>query len=114
MRSQFQSGTHTLAVALFGLLRAGDTLLAATGRPYDTLVSVRSGARQSMPGMMDTILNLGLNDEAVEGQVNVVLDALGFLHLVDLDLQNDFIKISNPFEGWIRPTATYFNSSKKV
>ena len=31
------------------------------------LVSVRSGARASMPGMMDTILNLGLNDEAVEG-----------------------------------------------
>ena len=31
------------------------------------LVSVRSGARASMPGMMDTILNLGLNDVAVEG-----------------------------------------------
>ena len=31
------------------------------------LVSVRSGARASMPGMMDTILNLGLNDIAVEG-----------------------------------------------
>jgi len=31
------------------------------------LVSVRSGARASMPGMMDTILNLGLNDEIVEG-----------------------------------------------
>ena len=31
------------------------------------LVSVRSGARVSMPGMMDTILNLGLNDEVVEG-----------------------------------------------
>ena len=31
------------------------------------LVSVRSGAKFSMPGMMDTILNLGLNDEAVEG-----------------------------------------------
>ncbi len=31
------------------------------------LVSVRSGARASMPGMMDTILNLGLNDETVEG-----------------------------------------------
>ena len=30
------------------------------------LVSVRSGARESMPGMMDTILNLGLNDETVE------------------------------------------------
>src|SRR6185436_11079246 len=31
------------------------------------LVSVRSGARASMPGMMDTILNLGLNDETVQG-----------------------------------------------
>ncbi len=31
------------------------------------LLSVRSGARESMPGMMDTILNLGLNDETVEG-----------------------------------------------
>ena len=31
------------------------------------LVSVRSGAAQSMPGMMDTILNLGMNDKAVEG-----------------------------------------------
>ena len=33
------------------------------------LVSVRSGARASMPGMMDTILNLGLNDEVAEGLV---------------------------------------------
>ncbi len=33
------------------------------------LVSVRSGARASMPGMMDTILNLGLNDKTVEGLV---------------------------------------------
>ena len=31
------------------------------------LLSVRSGARVSMPGMMDTVLNLGLNDQTVEG-----------------------------------------------
>ena len=31
------------------------------------LLSVRSGARASMPGMMDTVLNLGMNDDAVEG-----------------------------------------------
>jgi pyruvate,orthophosphate dikinase len=38
------------------------------GDPADPLLlSVRSGARASMPGMMDTILNLGLNDEAVVG-----------------------------------------------
>jgi len=33
------------------------------------LVSVRSGAKASMPGMMDTVLNLGLNDESVEGLI---------------------------------------------
>ncbi len=47
-------------------------LEASTGKKLgDTsnplLVSVRSGSRASMPGMMDTVLNLGLNDEAVEG-----------------------------------------------
>jgi len=39
------------------------------------LVSVRSGARFSMPGMMDTVLNLGLNDVSVEGLANVSGDA---------------------------------------
>ncbi|MFP5363949.1 MAG: pyruvate, phosphate dikinase [Thermoleophilia bacterium] len=43
---------------------AGKTL----GDPGDPLlVSVRSGARESMPGMLDTVLNLGLNDESVRG-----------------------------------------------
>ncbi|MGB7878078.1 MAG: pyruvate, phosphate dikinase, partial [Ilumatobacteraceae bacterium] len=38
------------------------------GDPFDPLlVSVRSGAKFSMPGMMDTVLNLGLNDQSVEG-----------------------------------------------
>ena len=40
-------------------------------RKNPLLVSVRSGARDSMPGMMDTILNLGLNDETVEGLADV-------------------------------------------
>jgi pyruvate,orthophosphate dikinase len=40
-------------------------------RSNPLLVSVRSGARDSMPGMMDTILNLGLNDETVEGLAEV-------------------------------------------
>ncbi len=39
------------------------------GRQSPLLVSVRSGARASMPGMMDTILNLGLNDETVLGLI---------------------------------------------
>ncbi len=45
------------------------------GDPYDPLlVSVRSGAKFSMPGMMDTVLNLGLNDQSVEGLAHVTND----------------------------------------
>jgi pyruvate,orthophosphate dikinase len=47
------------------LEKAAGATLGSTGNPL--LVSVRSGAKFSMPGMMDTILNLGLNDAAVEG-----------------------------------------------
>ena len=45
------------------------------GDPFDPLlVSVRSGAKFSMPGMMDTVLNLGLNDESVGGLAHVTSD----------------------------------------
>src|SRR5262245_2315681 len=50
------------------LEKAAGATLGSTENPL--LVSVRSGAKFSMPGMMDTILNLGLNDQAVEGLKN--------------------------------------------
>ncbi len=51
-----------------GLRRIEETIGAKFGDPSNPLlVSVRSGARASMPGMMDTVLNLGLNDATVEG-----------------------------------------------
>ncbi len=40
VRSSIVSGTHALAIGLFGLLRPGDTLLSVTGKPYDTLDEV--------------------------------------------------------------------------
>lgn len=40
IRHNFVSGTHTLTVALFGMLRPGDRMLCLTGRPYDTLIGV--------------------------------------------------------------------------
>src|SRR5207253_3932755 len=50
------------------LARLEQLLAARLGDPVaPLLVSVRSGARVSMPGMMDTVLNLGLNDRAVVG-----------------------------------------------
>ena len=53
------------------------------------LVSVRSGARASMPGMMDTILNLGLNEEVVErncGKVRQSPLGLGLLQKIYSDV----------------------------
>ncbi len=54
-----------VTAGLAGLEAAAGTRLGDPARPL--LVSVRSGARASMPGMMDTVLNLGLNDRTVEG-----------------------------------------------
>jgi len=58
LREQVQTGLEHVEQALGRTLGDPD-------RPL--LVSVRSGAAQSMPGMMDTVLNLGLNDTVVEG-----------------------------------------------
>ncbi len=54
-----------VATALGHIERAVGKKFGDTANPL--LVSVRSGARVSMPGMMDTVLNLGLNDETVKG-----------------------------------------------
>ncbi|NNE40322.1 MAG: pyruvate, phosphate dikinase [Marinicaulis sp.] len=58
------------------LKKIGETVGKAFGDPKNPLlVSVRSGARASMPGMMDTVLNLGLNDETVAGLADLSGDA---------------------------------------
>jgi pyruvate, orthophosphate dikinase len=63
---QFPAGVWDQTLAALKQLeaKAGHTLGDAAN---PLLVSVRSGARESMPGMMDTVLNLGLNDQTVEG-----------------------------------------------
>ncbi|MBQ4082469.1 MAG: methionine gamma-lyase family protein [Clostridia bacterium] len=51
LRVQLMSGTHTLTVALFGLLRPGDEMLCVTGTPYDTLLGV-IGVSNNKPGSL--------------------------------------------------------------
>ena len=51
VRHNFVSGTHALTVALFGVLRPGDTMLCVTGRPYDTLLGVL-GINGPSPGSL--------------------------------------------------------------
>src|SRR5687767_11809102 len=59
-----------------GIAHIEDATARKFGDPTNPLlVSVRSGARVSMPGMMDTVLNLGLNDATVEGLANASHDA---------------------------------------
>lgn len=57
--------TSEIKAAIANIEQLTGTQFGSSENPL--LVSVRSGARASMPGMMDTILNLGLNDAAVEG-----------------------------------------------
>jgi pyruvate,orthophosphate dikinase len=57
--------TDQVRAALDRLEASAGKTLGDAGDPL--LVSVRSGARESMPGMLDTVLNLGLNDESVTG-----------------------------------------------
>ncbi|MDF1766721.1 MAG: pyruvate, phosphate dikinase [Gammaproteobacteria bacterium] len=63
----------SLAKSVTASIRQIESQLGKTfgGRSNPLLVSVRSGARDSMPGMMDTILNLGLNDITVEGLAEI-------------------------------------------
>ncbi len=68
----YESGKQVTAEVQEQIFKAIEDLEEIEGKKFgDTenplLVSVRSGARASMPGMMDTILNLGLNDVSVEG-----------------------------------------------
>ena len=53
VRHNFVSGTHTLAAALFGMLRPGDTLLSLTGRPYDTMEEVIGIRGENQGSLMD-------------------------------------------------------------
>src|SRR3954465_11639985 len=62
MQPQVEEGVHRME-RIMGT-KFGDT------KAMPLLVAVRSGARDSMPGMMDTILNLGLNDESVVALAN--------------------------------------------
>ena len=62
IRHSFASGTHPLSVALFGVLRPGDTVLVLTGRPYDTITGV-FGIDEKTDG---SLKDFGVNYEQVD------------------------------------------------
>ncbi len=70
IRHNFVSGTHTLSVVLFGVLRPGDTMLCLTGRPYDTIIGVLG-----IDGPSDgSLADFGINYEQVDLDKNGLPD----------------------------------------
>lgn len=61
IRHNFVSGTHALTVALFGVLRPGDTIISVTGAPYDTLQGVIGAARANSGSLKE----FGINYEEI-------------------------------------------------
>ncbi|MBE6787201.1 MAG: hypothetical protein E7537_02510 [Ruminococcaceae bacterium] len=101
MRHNFVSGTHTLTVALFGVLRPGDKVLVLTGRPYDTITGV-FGIDQKTDG--------SLSDFGVEyHQVDLKADGTPDLEEIKSRLEKDDFKMAyiQRSRGYsTRPTLT--------
>ncbi len=101
MRHNFVSGTHTLTVALFGVLRPGDKVLVLTGRPYDTITGV-FGIDEKTDG--------SLSDFGVEyHQVDLNDDGTPNLLEIEKRLKNDNFKMAyiQRSRGYsTRPTLT--------
>ena len=63
VRAQLISGTHALAVALFGILRPGDTMLSISGAPYDTLKTIIGTSKEQSKSSLKAF---GIKYEQIE------------------------------------------------
>ena len=68
VRHSFTCGTHTLAVALFGILRPGDTMLCVTGTPYDTIHSVIGLSGEGMGSLKEFGVSYAQVDLKADGR----------------------------------------------
>lgn len=71
VRHNLVSGTHTIAVALFGLLRPGDVMLSVSGRPYDTLHGVIGLTEKQGQG---SLIDFGVKYEEIDLKENGDID----------------------------------------
>ena len=99
VRHNFTCGTHTLAVALFGVLRPGDTMLCVTGTPYDTLHNVIGTKGEGMGSLLDFGVHyaeVALKDERP--------DLAAIQQAVNADTTMVYIQRSRGYE--LRPSLT--------
>ncbi len=98
VRHSFASGTHTLTVALFGVLRPGDTMVSVTGIPYDTLQGV-IGLGSASNG---SLREFGIKYEQVDLLPDGTVDYEGIRKQVRPDTKMVYIQRSRGYS--LRPT----------
>ncbi len=101
VRHHFASGTHTLTVALFGVLRPGDTMVSVTGLPYDTL--------QGVIGIGDTpscgsLKEFGIRYEQIDLRANGTVDTEAMRQRIRPDTKMVYLQRSRGYS--LRPTMT--------
>ncbi len=101
VRHNFVSGTHTLSVALFGILRPGDTLLAATGKPYDTMEEVIGITGTKGDG---SLKDFGVSFAAVDLTSDFKINLPAVLDAIDSTTKMVYIQRSGGYDA--RPALT--------
>ncbi len=99
VRHNFTCGTHTLATALFGVLRPGDNILCVTGTPYDTIHNVIGISGENMGSLKD----FGINYSEVPLK-NEHLDYDAIENAIDNDVTMVYIQRSRGYE--LRPSLS--------
>ena len=111
VRHNFTCGTHTLAVALFGVLRPGDIMLSVTGRPYDTIHPV-IGISESKENM-GSLKDFGVKYEEVALTVDGRMDYDAIEKRLSLgDIRMVYIQRSRGYS--LRPTLSVAEIKKVV
>lgn len=100
-RVNFVSGTHALTVALFGMLRPGDTMLSVTGLPYDTIL----GAIGISGNYSGSLRDFGVNYEQVDLKNDGTVDYDAITQKVTPQLKMVYIQRSRGYS--LRPSLTY-------
>ena len=109
IRHSFASGTHTLCVMLFGVLRPGDKVLCATGTPYDTIHSVIGLTGEGMGSLKDFGVSFDIVDLLEDGTV----DYEGVKkELSETDYKAVYVQRSRGYS--LRPTLTSTEIKKIV
>ncbi len=101
VRHNFTCGTHTLSVALFGVLRPGDTMLCVTGIPYDTIQPVIGISEKKISG---SLADFGIKYKQVDLKEDGTLDYEAIESAVDSSISMVYVQRSRGYN--LRPTLS--------